>query len=215
MPFPKGFPSLDTRNRYIMAEDNRTGVLSSDWSDEHLSVTNFATFPITANSLYCVQLTSNATWRDWTAPGGATYGEWYGFFKFRFSALPGAQTNFFNFQTSAAATQLQLNLTTGGAINMQHGSTSVTTAGTMAANTIYNVWVHYKAGSGANGVGSVAFSTTENEPLLGPNFVSTTAGTSTANVAIFDPENTNTGGGFNFFYGKFRLSTKPIGSNPP
>jgi hypothetical protein len=84
----------------------------------------------------------------------------------------------------------------------------------MTANTVYNVWTHYRAGSGANGPGSVGFSLTEQEATSGANFTSTNAGTATGTIGLFDPENTNTGGGLDFYYGKARLSTAAIGSFP-
>jgi hypothetical protein len=52
---------------------------------------------------------------------------------------------------------------------------------TIATNTIYNVWIHYKAGSGANAVLSLGVSTSLSEPVSGSGYAETTVGTSTVN----------------------------------
>jgi hypothetical protein len=202
---------LKAQRQYLMREDFRSGAQPAMWTD-----VNSPDFAYNANPLdgpYSLRLTSNGTWADFVMVSSLS--EVWAFFKFRFTSAIGTQTNFFNFQTSGGVTQLQCNVTTGGAINLVHGSTSVTTSGTMTAGVNYNIWVHYKAGSGANGVGSVGFSATEEEATQGNNFASTTSGTSTGTIGLFDPENTNTGGGFDFIYGKARLDSQAIGSSPP
>jgi len=143
-----------------------------------------------------------------------SFSEVYAFFKFRYAGTIPSVTNLFNFQTSGGVTQLQVNLNTNGIINLKHGTTSVTTTGTLSANQMGIFWIHYKAGSGTNGIGSLGFSLTEQEAFSGANFTSTAAGTATATIGLYDPENTNTGGGLDFYFGKARLSTTPVGSFP-
>jgi hypothetical protein len=194
---------------YVMAQDFELGVAPPLWTD--VNAPDWLGSAIAGK--FSLRLSSNATWADWVSP--VNYSELYTFFKFRVSALPGAQVNMFNFQTSAAATQLQVNLNSDGTINLKHGTTSVTTVGAIAANTVYHFWIHYRAGSGANGVGSLGFSLTETEATSGNNFTSTSAGTATGTIGLFDPENTSTAATFDFFFDKVRLDVNPIGSNPP
>lgn len=63
---------------------------------------------------------------------------------------------------------------------------SGTTVSTMTSNTTYHVWVHYKAGSGANQIGSVAFNTVPTEPTVGDNFASFPNGANTESVSTYE-----------------------------
>lgn len=194
---------------YLMSEDFESGVQPALWTDTNLP--DFAGTPAILGS-FSLHLSANGTWADYVMP--VSQNEVYCFFKFRMSALPPGITNIFNFQTAGSVTVLEVDCNATGTITMKHGTTSLTTTGAISANVVYNFWVHYKAGSGANGIGSVGFSTTETETTSGANFVSTSAGTGTAAVGLFDPENTQTGGLLDQYYDKCRLDVIPIGSNP-
>ena len=74
-------------------------------------------------------------------------------------------------------------LTSGGALKVRHGANSSSaTVGTMSDGTTYHVYIRYVAGSGANGVASVCFSTDGSRPTSGNNFTSLSTGTGTANA---------------------------------
>ena len=54
-----------------------------------------------------------------------------------------------------------------------------TTVSTMATNQLYYIWMHYKAGSGANATCTFAFNTSLSEPTSGNNFASVPTANST------------------------------------
>jgi hypothetical protein len=67
----------------------------------------------------------------------------------------------------------------GLVLKITHGSATASTVSGVSADTDYNVWVHYKKGTGSNGEMSVGFSTGTTEPTSGDNYASLTNGTST------------------------------------
>jgi hypothetical protein len=204
---------------YLLAEDNRTGILDSNWSDQQFSTASYALSPICAGSKFCVNIPvtiigSGGAWRDFTFPAGATYSELYTFFKFRCDTITNA-SNFFNLQTvGGASNMIMVNLVTGGGIQINCGTANATTTGVISTGIIYSVWTHFRAGGGANAFASVGFSTDENEPQTNSaNYAQVTTGTSTSNVALFDMEASGNGGG-SYQFGKMRASTSRIGSCP-
>ena len=66
-----------------------------------------------------------------------------------------------------------------GTLRVNVGANSLSTVSTISASTTNHVWIHYVAGSGANAVGSVAFSTDGTKPTSGNNYTEITTGTST------------------------------------
>jgi len=69
-----------------------------------------------------------------------------------------------------------------GALKVVQGAVSATTVGTLSANTTYHIWMRFTKGTGANSVGSVAFSTDTTEPTSGNNFASFSTGAAITQV---------------------------------
>lgn len=67
----------------------------------------------------------------------------------------------------------------GGLLVVSHNAASATTSAGMSVGTTYNIWAYYLKGTGANGVASVAFSSTTTRPTSGTAFASLTNGDST------------------------------------
>lgn len=78
---------------------------------------------------------------------------------------------------SMASIQIQ-----DSSLRIVHGTANATTVADLTAGTTYYVWGYRAAGSGANGVGKIAFSTTKTKPTSGDNFATVTTGSTTANV---------------------------------
>jgi hypothetical protein len=79
-----------------------------------------------------------------------------------------------------------VNASTG--MRIYQGSVLATTVALPAANTTYNVWIHYRASTGVNdGFASISFSTSDTEPTSGDNYAEVTTGTSTATVSEIRP----------------------------
>jgi hypothetical protein len=146
-----------------------------------------------------------------------TFTEWDMYLQFKITAIPSpTQNGVINFQTSATTTHFAVFFGPAGAVGIQHGtSTQVNAVGTFTANTIYDTWTYYKAGSGANGIGSFEFQTDGIRRGKGNNFINTTTGNSTAAVDTIDLENTENQTEL-CIYDKIRLSNQAglIGNFP-
>ena len=85
------------------------------------------------------------------------------------------------FANNASSEQARLELV-GNQFRVTCGTANATTSATVAANTTYYVWFHYKKGTGVNAVADVAFSTSKTRPLSGSGFAQLSNGTSTQNL---------------------------------
>jgi len=124
----------------------------------------------------------NAASTNISSPAFTAQDTVYVHFKYRIAtSVPGTSQPIMYFQLSTAAKMWVMFLTTG-TLQISIGAKSATTVGTLAADTTYHIWAKYVKGTGANGVGSVAFSTNTTEPTSGDNFATFTDGTQTAQV---------------------------------
>lgn len=112
--------------------------------------------------------------------------ELYIFFELLFTNNPVAGTphimelyvpGFFN--SATVINELTLKLSAGTIGVDDNTVNQAFTVSTLSINTLYYVWVHYIAGTGANSFASVAFSTTLSEPTSGNNFASFSNGSDT------------------------------------
>jgi hypothetical protein len=192
---------------YLLVGHNTAG---TGWTTGGTVNFNYTIWPIEGRPTLQLQGSSFA---DFTT--SATFTEWYGYTIFRTSTLPsGVANGFMNFQVNGTTTMLAIRINTDGTVTLSHGGgTQVASTGAITINTPYHVWFHYKAGSGANGIASVGFSTNAQEVVAGPNYISIVNGVGTQAVNTWDPENTENGTEI-FYYSKFRLSTQQIGSYP-
>lgn len=83
---------------------------------------------------------------------------------------------------SAGANLCRIQTETDGRLSVVAGSTA-TTVDTLSTGTTYHVWVHYIKGTGANAVGSVAFSTSGTRPTSGNAFAGFSNGSATAQAS--------------------------------
>lgn len=89
-------------------------------------------------------------------------------------------------RNSGGSTQMELRIVNTGALRLIHGATTVTTSSTLSDGTTYHVWWRYTPGSGANGVGEVAWSTSAaSKPTSGNQYATTSAGTATGDIGNF------------------------------
>jgi len=82
----------------------------------------------------------------------------------------------------AAMFEVQVQATS---LRVVHGTANATTVSDLAINTLYYCWAQYVKGSGANGVGSVRFSTSKVKPSSGDGVASLTTGSSVNNATDF------------------------------
>jgi hypothetical protein len=113
---------------------------------------------------------------SWTA---ATTCELY--FQFYMTTAPGTSTDLIFLETAADVECLRLRMTSANKFDIRSGGGTIgTTTDAVATGTLYNVWLRYVAGSGANAQVSVEFSTTSTRSGSGNKYASSTNGLGTA-----------------------------------
>lgn len=110
----------------------------------------------------------------------------YGYCLFRFSAIPSSSREFMRLRNSTTVVA-RVFITSSGNLQFRHGATTYSTVSTMSINTTYHIWYDYAAGSGANGVSSIGFSTDGTRPTSGNAFASNSAGAGTLNIDNLSP----------------------------
>jgi hypothetical protein len=82
-----------------------------------------------------------------------------------------------------------------------------------AANTTYDVWLHYRKGTGSNGIVDIGFSTNGTKPTSGTRFAQSTTYTGVNNAGrLFLGTSAHTN--FDVIIDKIRVDNSEIGSNP-
>lgn len=112
---------------------------------------------------------------------------------------------------------LTITINATGSLSIRNGSSGgTTTTNTMSTGTTYHVWGHYIAGSGADGFGSVGFSTTGTKPTSGTSYTEHTTGNGTASVNAMQCGSQSGEGSdtFEFIYDKVLVSASSIGDSP-
>jgi hypothetical protein len=106
----------------------------------------------------------------------------YGYMRIRINAMPssGSQSIFTVRNGTTALLDAQLNA--AGTLRVDIGANSTLTVTAMSTGTTYHLWWEYQAGSGANAVGNIAFSTDGVRPTSGNQFSGRTDGTATLNA---------------------------------
>lgn len=147
------------------------------------------------------------------APTLATQTDIWAYFLYRPLVLPAGFVGVASFKPSGASL-MHLQITSTGAIRAvgNFGSATPTTS-VMSVNTTYHVWMHFKAGTGANGIQYVAFSTNGIRPTIGNNVseTTTTAETNTVDRMRFWAEGGTT---WSYIVDKLRINNVEIGDNP-
>lgn len=101
-------------------------------------------------------------------------------------------------------------------IRITMGSAQISTVGTLSLDTEYQIVVHYKKGTGSNGIADVAFvSGTGSFPASGDNFASLSTGTTTLDINRYDIYvEYSSGTGTSAIVNKVRVDDAAINSNP-
>jgi hypothetical protein len=190
---------------FLVNEDAEGTGTPSGWTDSGTIDWDYTTTVITgAQSLHLPPASSNTTKYSLSATG-----EVWARFKIR-QDKTGSVTRIMQFNGSSTE-RMYVGIATN-ALRITHGSATATTVSTMAANTTYNVWVRYKKGTGADGEGTIAFSTTNTEPTTGNDFASLTTGSSTGDVDEWGPFNQDAPGGTALIFDDLTLDDVAIGN---
>jgi len=132
------------------------------------------------------------------------------FFRFRMSNLPVSNITV-GLLYDGSNTVSSLRVISDGTMRVYNGTAyGATSAGAIAANTTYYIWVSYTAGNGTNGVSAVTIETT---PTKGAADASTSVGTATANAIEFRLSK-DSADGYTHYYDQILISPTEIGNVP-
>lgn len=139
----------------------------------------------------------------------------WGYVMYSPSTLPPAGNNTVITFRNGSTDLMNVQINSSGQLRANVGtpSSSYTVTG-MSAGTVYHIWWHYTAGSGANAVGNVALSTTTTKPTSGNGFAQVTTGTSTLSVDNVRVRADGTSVA-SWITDKLRADDVDIGDNPP
>jgi hypothetical protein len=129
------------------------------------------------------------------------------------ATLPSSGNNDFLAIRNGTTQLLSAQINASGVLRVNVGANSSPTVSTMSAGTSYHVWIHYVAGTGANAVGSVAFSTDGVKPTAGNAFTSMNTGTSTLSANNVRLTAVAANGGV-FVMDRVLVDDASIGDNP-
>jgi len=151
------------------------------------------------------------------SPGSGSTQEFY--FLLNVVAKGSANTNRNLVLLSSSGTNLcTLFATSGLALRIRaDGGTAVSTANTLSLGTTYHVWVTYKAGTGANAVATVAFSTDGIRPTSGNSYAISSNGTYTVvanRMNLWGDFTTASTNYIQVIFDKIRMADTTIGDNP-
>ena len=130
-------------------------------------------------------------------------------FRFRIKDDRPSTNNIFYLYTGIGAKQW-INFISTGELAVTTGPKTATTTAKILVNTSYYIWVKYIKGTGANQIGSVAFSTTTTEPTSddGTNgWAQLTDGARTDNI---DTLRLSYKGYYNAYFDEILVSASPI-----
>jgi hypothetical protein len=192
---------------YLVNEGAEGGVTPVGWTNSGTVAWNYTTAPYLLEGSNSLEIGDNTsfTWISITAASNV----WgYCLFASNSGASPVA-LRFRNGTTGVANLAFQM---ADGSVKITCGSaTAVSSAGLVSAGNVYSVWLHYLPGTGSNAQCEAYVATTPTRP--GSPTVSLSNGTSNtvANRFYFFPA----GGTAIQATDHMRVSTSPIGSNPP
>lgn len=198
---------------YLIEENCEGTGTPAGWTDSGAVNWDYTTSPLQGTQsmqIAPVGATINTTCPTFAAQ---TTLEYYMMFRFN-SSLPSAGSVFVRLRDSLNAVQLRLQMNTGNRLLLYDGGAiAASPVTTIAAGTDYHVWMRYVAGTGANGIGTLGFSTTGIRPLSGNNFASFSNSPKTASITNFivGTENNNTWDGV---FDRLIASQNVIGNNP-
>ena len=175
---------------------------------------NYVVSPLAG--LKSLQVISNTINQDANCPAFSAIDEAWSYFLFRVDVMPvvfAKQVAVWQFGAGTSHGALSVN--TNGTLQVASSSISAT-VDALSVGVVYNVWFHFKSGTGANGVIDVGFSTTGIRPVAGDKFVQLTGQTNPQDITHFSfmRYDGNPGNG-DYVFDNARIDDAVIGDNPP
>jgi hypothetical protein len=171
-----GSTSLPTPN--LLTQDFTTGSIPAGWVTDGAAPNYGYQWPALLGT-YSLGLTNNgvAAYVSFSATADIRF---YGQVMFSNTNYNDQSILYFYDGAFATAAQIVFESFDHKLLMADTGSAHVITPNTViATNTIYHIWAHYKAGSGANGIISLGVSTTASEPTSGSGYAESTVAAGT------------------------------------
>lgn len=199
---------------YIMQNDFNSGSASapSGWNADNGSVTwNYTTAPAPLEGADSIKMGTGSSATTTTSLGNISE-----VWSFSLCNVASSGCAFVHLLDSGGNLLLRVSFS-GGEISVDDGGVSASTSGSgNPLSTTLRIWTHYKAGSGANAVEEVWWSTTDTIPLTSDtaHYCHFSNGTKTAAVDKYRLCSFS-GSAANNIFDKARVASTVIGSNPP
>ncbi len=174
---------------YLINEDFEGTGTPSGWSGNPQADFDYSADPLAGLQSLSLDSTVDVALAFYPTGGSINNSELWVKFMLKVTNQLGGYEALFRLGDSAHTEIARIQITPSmvlGAYDPQTGALDVTTVNALSLDTIYDVWVHYKKGSGSNGVLECSFATDGSaRPNSGDNWCGGTNLSSTANAAEF------------------------------
>ncbi len=193
---------------YLIAENCETSGTPAGWSNSGNVAWDYATTLLEgAEAVRMIKTGGGRTRFDFADQAEATI-----YFKLRLSGTTSARI-IGGLGANGGTIKQLFQLNSSFQPSFGSATSSATTSAVMLLDTTYDVWLHYRKGTGANGVVDIGFSTDGTRPTSGSNFarLSNCPDTTNAGRLFLGPAAQST---FDSIFDKIRVSPAQIGNRP-
>lgn len=218
LPARKAAPSLPSSGiPYLFEEDFEAPGYEHTWTEQVLGSSGINdTFQPALVGDYSLSITNVANIAYTSADLGVVgQDEVWAYFVVKPVQILAAEAVIFQLLDVGNANQISIRVTgAAGQLKARFSAAAqVTTVNGMSAGTTYGVWVHWRKGTGADGFGSVGFSTTGTEPTSGNNYAEYTNSGSIQDVKLVS-FGSLASINQTYIFDKLRIADQVIGNNP-
>lgn len=141
--------------------------------------------------------------------------EYWSYWLMRFvGSTPGGAANWHTTRPNGGGTPSHTcSLTAALKLSWNPGGSAIAPATAIVIGTTYHVWLYYKAGTGADGLSNIGFSTDGVRPTSGGTYAQTTVHTGTNSVGRLDFGNQAATNSFDCIFDNVRVAATQIGDN--
>jgi hypothetical protein len=158
---------------------------------------------------------SNNIAQDITCPTFSAQDEVWAYFLMKAETLPSGGFEIIAAWLQSGSLNASVAVNPSGTLRISSSSVD-STVDAISAGTVYNVWFHFKSGTGSDGVLDVGFSTNGTRPTSGNKFVQVTGQTISGNLDAFKfMRFTGNPSRATYVFDNALVKTSQIGDSPP